>query len=143
MKVFISSEAKLPKELESYKFRIAPERLHHALYYASIVVSEGSTIASEAGVLGTPAIYINSNPMSYCQEQERYGMIYNTPESKKVLSFVDTILNLPREHFRIRREKMLAEKTDVTAYLFDYIHQHYGKEEAARQIVKPAAAVSK
>ena len=143
MKVFISSEAKLPKELEKYKFRIAPERLHHALHYASIVVSEGSTIASEAGVLGTPAIYINSNPMSYCQEQERYGMVFNTTDSKKVFSLVDSILDQPRDNFRIRRERMLAEKTDVTAYLFYYIYKHYGRSEIVRQPAKTPAAVTK
>ncbi|MCB0656580.1 MAG: DUF354 domain-containing protein [Saprospiraceae bacterium] len=128
MQVFISSEAKLPAQLEAYQFRLAPEQLHHALYHASLVISEGSTIASEAGVLGTPAIYINSNPMSYCQEQERYGLVYNTTNSEKVFAFLNEILDQDRKVFRDRRNKLIKDTVDVTAFLYAYINDHYRAE---------------
>lgn len=125
MKVFITSEANLSDELKPYLIKIAPEHLHHALSFAHIVVSEGATIASEAGVLGTPCIYINTIARSYCQDQEKYGTVYNTSESGKVFTLVDEILQQDREIFRERSKKLLTDKINVTQYLYDFIINRY------------------
>lgn len=126
-KVFISAEADLPPELEQHKIRLAPEQLHDALYYADIVVSEGTTIASEAGVLGTPAIYINSIARSYVQDQEKYGLVFNTCKSAEVFALVEQILSEDRSTFRQRKEQLLADKIDVTEFLYQFIMDHYVK----------------
>lgn len=125
MRVFITSEAQLPEDLMPFRIRIAPERLHHALYYASIVVSEGATIASEAGVLGTPTIYINTIARSYCIDQEDYGLVYNTSESDRVFAIVDEVLQQDRVEFRKRAQKLLADKVNVTEYLYEFIQERY------------------
>ncbi len=125
MKVFISSEAKLPAELEPFRFKIPPEWLHHAIAFAAIVVSEGATIASESGVLGTPAIYINSIARSYCQDQERYGLVFNTSDSVKVSGLVDEILSQDRAVFRQRRDQLLASKVNVTRWFYNFIKEKY------------------
>ena len=125
MKVFITSEAKLSPELEPYLIKIAPEKLHHALNFAEIVVSEGATVASEAGVLGTPCIYINSIARSYCQDLEHYGLVYNTNEPDKVFKLVETILSEDRAVFRERSNKMLSDKVNVTQFLHDFIIARY------------------
>lgn len=143
MKVFISSEAKLPAELEPYRFRIPPEWLHHAIHYAAIVVSEGATIASESGVLGTPAIYINSIARSYCQDQEKYGLVFNTSDSRKVSEWVDKLLQEDREVFRQRRDALLADKENVTRYLYHFIRNRYfkGAPAASRQSIEQSQPI--
>lgn len=128
MRVFITSEAELNPELQKFRFKIGPEKLHHALYYASIVVSEGATVASEAGVLGTPAVYINPIPISYCKDQEKYGLVFNTSESVKVNHLVDEILSQDRDSFRAKSTKMLNDKVNVTQYLYDFIIDKYFKK---------------
>ncbi|GJM31923.1 MAG: hypothetical protein DHS20C18_09240 [Saprospiraceae bacterium] len=125
MRVFITSEAALPPELLKYRIKIAPEKLHHALYYANIVVSEGATIASEAGVLGTPTVYINSIPRSYCQDQEKYGLVFNTNDSAKVFEHVETILQADRASFRENAKTLIQEKINVTRFLYDFIVNRY------------------
>ncbi len=125
MKVFITSEKELSPELQPYLIKIAPEKLHHALNYASIVVSEGATVASEAGVLGTPCIYINTIARSYCQDLERYGLVYNTSEAEKVFTLADEILEQDRAIFRQRSNKMLEDKINVTQFLHDFIMKRY------------------
>jgi predicted glycosyltransferase len=132
MKVFISSEKELSQELKQYQIKIAPEKLHHALAFAEIVVSEGATIASEAGVLGTPTIYINTIARSYCQDQERYGTVFNTSDSAKVFALVDEILKENREVFRQRSRQLLADKVNVTQFLYDFIQKNYAKAEAEK-----------
>lgn len=129
MKVFISSEAELPEHLQPFAYQVAPEKLHDALYYATIVVSEGATVASEAGVLGTPAIYINTIPISYCIDQENYGLVFNTTDSVKVFALIDEILQLDRSEFRRRRERLLNDKIDVNKFLLNFIQERYMKEK--------------
>lgn len=129
MKVFISSEAELPEHLRPFAYQVAPEKLHDALYYASIVVSEGATVASEAGVLGTPAIYINTIPISYCIDQENYGLVYNTTDSVRVFQLIEEILKLDRSEFRRRRERLLNDKIDVNKFLLNFIEERYMKEK--------------
>lgn len=137
MRVFITSEAELSEELQPYRFKIGPEKLHHALNYASIVVSEGATVASEAGILGTPAIYINPIPISYCKDQEKYGLVFNTSEPEKVLTLVDDILKQNRESFREKSKKLLADKVNVTQFLYDYILKKYVKDKIGKFICIP------
>ena len=57
-RVFITSEAELGKEFENYKIGVPPEKMHDLLYYAMMYIGEGATMATEAGILGTPSIYI-------------------------------------------------------------------------------------
>ncbi|MFN7116811.1 MAG: DUF354 domain-containing protein [Saprospiraceae bacterium] len=129
MKVFISAEGKLPPELEPYRIKIPPEKFHHALHYASIVISEGPTVASEAGVLGTPAIHISTYPMSYCLDQEKYGLVYNTSKPERVFTLVDEILQVTPEAYQERRQKLLQDKVNVTRYLYDFIVNRYLKNK--------------
>ncbi len=134
MKVFITSEKELSPELKHHQIKIAPEKIHHALAFADLVISEGATIASEAGVLGTPTIYINSIARSYCQDQEKYGLVYNTSDSDKVMTLVDNILKQDRESFRERSRHLLADKVNVTQFLYDFIQKNYVKQKAGKAI---------
>ncbi len=129
MKVLITSEAPLPPELRQYRIKIAPEKLHHALYYAHLVISEGATIASEAGVLGTPTVYINSIPRSYCQDQEKYGLVFNTSDSGAVFRHVENILQQDRDTFRKKAQQLLTDKINVTRYLYDFVMDRYFPQE--------------
>ena len=58
--VFITSEQKLDRELKKYKMQIPPEKLHSALYYASLYFGEGGTTAVEAALSGTPSLHVEA-----------------------------------------------------------------------------------
>ncbi|MBN1598351.1 MAG: DUF354 domain-containing protein [Bacteroidales bacterium] len=123
MRVFITSESKLSDDLKQYQILIPPERIHDALYYASIVISEGATIASESGVLGTTTFYVSSIRRSYCEDQERFGLVYNFQESKAALVKIIEILNdnnsLSKQSEA--RKELITEKIDVTAFLIWFV----------------------
>jgi uncharacterized protein len=132
-KVFITSEAKLDSELEKYKIKLSPEKLHDLLYYATLYIGEGATTASECAVLGTHAIYVNTLRLGYTDEEEKkYGLVYNlsTPKFIEEKAF-DTALSLLnnknlRQEGKKKREKLLGDKIDVTAFMVDFI-EHYRK----------------
>lgn len=123
-KVLITSEAKLPQAFERYKISIPPEKIHHLLYYATMYIGEGGTMASEAAVLGTPSIYINSIKLGYLMDQEKeYGLTYNFKNIETALPVIKKLLDSPnlKDDWMNKRAKMLDEKIDVTSWMVDFI----------------------
>ncbi len=123
-RVFISSEAPLPIDLKPYQIQIAPERMHHVLAYASLLYGESATMASESAVLGTPAIYLDNQGRGYTDEEEKkYGLVFNYSEShahqEESLQKALQLLTTPnlRAEWQQKRQKMLAETIDVTAFM--------------------------
>lgn len=118
--VFITSEADLGPDFEKYKVKISPEKLHDLLYYATLYIGEGGTTASEAAVLGTPAIYINTLKLGYTNEQEsKYDLVYNFSNENGVFEKAIELLKNPnlKEEGKKKREKLLEDKTDVTKFM--------------------------
>lgn len=127
MKVFITSERGVAEELKPYVLRMPPDKFHHVLNYATLVVSEGTTTAVEAGILGTPCVYISTFVDPNCQEMEQFGLVFNTSESGKVFAMVDNVLNEAREVYRERSKTFLGTKVNATRYYFDFIMNRYQK----------------
>src|SRR5690606_16083791 len=100
--------------------------MHHFLAFATLMVGESATMASEAAVLGTPAFYIADTGRGYTDELEaRYGLVHNYKLSSADLA-IEKIKELLRdEHLdigtKLKRERMLRERCDVTSWLLDYV----------------------
>lgn len=124
LKVFISSEARLPRELEKYKIKIPPELMHDALYHAHLYIGESGTMASESMVLGTRAIFFNVLGYDATQDQEKYGILSNysaSPQDQsaaihQALEIASTRYKELEEHQR-ETEFLLQEKINVTDFL--------------------------
>jgi uncharacterized protein len=126
-RVFISAENQLPPELEPYRIKLPPERMHDALAYAALFFGESATMASESAVLGTPAIYLDKHGRGYTDEEETYGLVFNfKPELKDqedaivrgvaLLSDPDTKAVMQKN-----RQAFLADKIDVTAFMVWFV----------------------
>ena len=119
-KVFISSESELPDSLKKYQISIPAERMHDALAFATLLISEGATMASECAILGTPAIYINSLEVGYCTEEEqKYNLVFNFRNSLGVLNKAIELVNTKdlSSKFRNHHKRLLIDKIDVTAFM--------------------------
>jgi len=125
-KVFIVAEEKQKKEFEKYKLKILPEKFHSLLNYAQLYIGEGGSTATEAAILGTPSIHISSTA-KYCGNFEdlhkNYKLIYTFSDDRQALEKAIEILEDPdsKRKWRQRRDKMLKEKIDVTAFMTDFI----------------------
>ncbi len=126
LRVYISSETYLPEELRRYEIQIPFELMHDALFYASIYVGEGATMASEAGILGTPSVYISTIRRCYNEDQERYGTVFNYTDfdeaQEKILSIIKD--ENAKKHSRKKRELLLADKINLTRFLVWYVSNY-------------------
>lgn len=129
-KVLISSEGGLPKEIKKYQVKIEPEKIHDLMYYATLYIGEGATMASEAAVLGIPSIYISSLQMGYTRELEKkYSLLYQTTDLNLVFNKIKELLknqNL-RQEWQKKRKKMLEEKIDVTNWMIGLV-ENFGRK---------------
>ena len=130
-KVFISSEAKLPEKLEKYRLPVPKSRIHDVIYHAKLLVTDTQTMTTEAGILGTPAIrcnkFVGKNDMgNFIELEKKYGLIYNyrDPEMaiKKALELV--MEDGLKEEWRKKREKLLKDKIDITAFMVWFIENY-------------------
>ena len=130
-RVFITSETPLPEEFDRYRIRISPEDIHDALAFATMLVSDSQTMTAEAAVLGTPAIRCNTfvGRISYLEELEhKYDLTYGflPREEEQMFNKVTEMLdrNDLQAEWQRKRERMLAEKVDLTAWMVDFVERY-------------------
>jgi predicted glycosyltransferase len=127
-KVFISSEEALKDEiLSDYVITIPPEMIHHALSYADFFITESGTMASEAAILNTPVVYVNSLPlMGYLKEEQSYGMLFHFVNSTGVVSKVNELMRLDniKQSFKNKNKNLLTDRIDPTQFLVWYIENY-------------------
>ncbi|MDD3872785.1 MAG: DUF354 domain-containing protein [Methanosarcina sp.] len=138
LKVFITSEAPLPQSLVPFQLHIDPYEMHDVLAFAHLFIGESATMASECACLGVPAIYIHDNDIRYTEEQEKkYGLVFNfSEEESKQEALISKALELAEqnstEEFKNRRDRMLTDKIDVSAFYLWFFINYPDSEKASR-----------
>jgi len=127
-KVFISSEGKLPTDLEGFRIRIPFYKMHDALYYSALLFGESATMASEAAVLGTPSIFIDNDGRGYTDEEEaKYKLVNNFNESEEgqeraLQKALEIIKDRDgKEKYRVMRNELLSNCIDTTRFMIDEV----------------------
>lgn len=123
-KVFISFEGEIDVDLEKYRIKIPPEKMHDALAYSSLFVGESGTMASECALLGVPTVYINSLPlMCYLKEEQEYGILKHFSKGSDVLPYIKSILNKQnlKKETENKRDRLVEGFINPTEFLVWFI----------------------
>jgi len=127
-KAYISSEAPLPNQLQRVAYTYDPSEIHNFMKTCKMVVGESATMASEAAVLGIPAIFISDTGRGYTTEQDkRYGLLkhYRLNQWEEVIQTIENWAPHDLyEEWQNKRWNMLGDKIDVTAWLVDLIENY-------------------
>lgn len=135
-RVFISAEGDFPDEFERYRFPLKPDRMHHALAFATLYVGEGATMASECAVLGTPSIFTGTGRWGYLKEQEEvFGLVSGFSGYDGVIDKIEELLNCDdlKSETKKKSKRLIQSKCDVTAFLVKFIEEW--PESYLREIV--------
>lgn len=122
-RVYVSAEGDVPQALRPHLLATPYELVHHVLAFARLVYSEGATMASEAAVLGTHALYVNVIKSGSTQEQgARFHLLYsyNDGEERYELAAekAEELLGDPELEAkgRAKQQVLLNEKVDINRY---------------------------
>ena len=140
-RIYITSERQLEQQFEQYRLHINPLDIHHVMAFATLYIGDSQSMAVEAAMLGVPSLrfndFVGAKKIGVMEELEHvYGLTYgiSSHEPEKLYAKVDELLNMPnlREVFQNRRQKMLRDKIDVTAFLTWFIENYPNSVEEAK-----------
>lgn len=130
-KIFITTERNIEPELQQYQLKISPEKIHSLMAFATMFLGDSQTMTSEAAVLGTPALKCNTfaGKLSVPNELENiYGLCYSflPNEFDKMIMKIKSLLEKENldEIWNKKRQVMLSDKIDVTAFLTWFIENY-------------------
>lgn len=139
-KVYISAEREIEPEFEKYKLCIVPNDIHHALYYAHLLIGDSQSMAVEAAMLGTPSIRFSdfAGRINVLEELEhKYGLTFGikTSEPDRLYAKIRELLSQDnlKEEWNRRRAKMLMDKIDVTAFMVWFIENYPGSVDVMQK----------
>ena len=127
-KVYISTTEHNPGgEFKKYELKIHPSEYIHFLSFCSLYIGEGTTTASEAGVLGVPWINIQKTTRGYLIDHEKnYKLGFRTDNVDK--AFKTAIEWIQKDDLKIgwqvKRDKLLNDKIDVSSFLIWFIENY-------------------
>lgn len=129
--ILITSERKLPTDLEKYIIDIKKSDITHYLYFAKMFIGDSTTMCTEAAILGTPSIEFDEyfyEIEQMIELQDKYKLIYcfKTDENKKMYSKIKELLNTPnlQDIFNTRKDIFLKDMVDVSAFLVWIFENH-------------------
>lgn len=129
MAVFVSSEKELPEELKTYKLPTPAAQIHSVLSYADLYLGDSQTMATEAALLGTPAIRSNSfvgehDMTNFIILEKKYGLLRNVAKYEDVLALVKDFAEHSRKQEWLEKQKRYNEQTgDCNRIITDIIEK--------------------
>lgn len=130
-RIFISTENEIDPELKEFQIPLSTEKIHSLMYFASMYIGDSQTMTTEAAMLGTPALKLNTfaGKLSVPNEIEKKYQLcfsYQPFEFEKLVTKVKEILSMPdlKKEWRIRRDRILADKIDLTSFLVWFIENY-------------------
>lgn len=127
MNVYISSEKELPDVLSKYKLPTPAAAIHSVLAEADLYLGDSQTMASEAALLGTPAIRSNSfvgeNDMSnFKMLENKYGLLRNIASYEDVLKVLaDFASHSKKSEWIEKKDSYYKAIGDINKEITDYL----------------------
>lgn len=119
--VFISAEGEVPADLSAFRLDIAPEDVHQFLAFADLYVGDSGTMSTEAAMLGTPAIRVNTlvgadDENVFQALDDQYGLLRSYADEERAVRAVERTVEfeVDRVDWQQRRERLVADQPDVT-----------------------------
>lgn len=125
--VVISSESPLPLEYRSYTFKGLAHHLHHLIAECDLFIGDSPTMASEACMLGCPALYCSTIKCGNMQMLDtRYHLLKQVyPLNWSTLNqAIDAHLKVDTHIWQSRHQHLLSTTIDVAHFVTQCIDQY-------------------
>lgn len=148
-RILISSERRLPDDLEKYRIQCPANLMPYILDQCDLVIGDSQTMTAEAAVLGTPAIRINDfvGKLGYLKElEDTYGLSYGfKPEQQE--AFLNQISELAgdsgsRNRHKTRRDALIRNSIDPTDFFVRILTRTIDARSKESRTTEPLSATT-
>ena len=129
--VKILTEGESEPFLEKYLLDIMPSEIHNYLSKVTLLISDSQSMSMEAAMLGIPSVRFSdfAGRIGVLEELENnYKLTFGikTEDQEKLFNKLDELLKMDnlQETFENRRQNMLKDKIDVTAFFVWLINNY-------------------
>lgn len=126
-RVIIFSETNHWQTITDYHMKIDPKDMHDILSFAKLYIGEGASMASEAAILGVPAIYVSNTKRGYLDELEKkYDLVYTITDREKALDKVKYLFQEKylSEKWKKKKDDMIKDKIDPVEFMIEIIEKN-------------------
>jgi predicted glycosyltransferase len=139
-RVFVTAEGPFPDALRSHRLDAPPEAIHSVLAGARVYLGEGATMATEAGLLGTPSVYVSTlvGTMGNFEVLRAEGLVLSYREAAPAVGRAVELMRdgAAKAAWRARADAFAATHVDVPAF----VRQQLMEVEGAGRLSRFAAA---
>lgn len=126
--VIISSEGNLPNEFRKYLYRGDPFKIHTLIQYSSLFIGESGSMATEAAVLGTTAIMVNSSAKYFgvFEYISKFGNLHYYDQENEAIEKIEDLLSsndFKKSSIRNAREYM-RQNINLTDFMVWFIENY-------------------
>jgi uncharacterized protein len=127
----VSSEDEAEGMLSTSPFlRAQPDSLAHVLAAASLVVTDGASVAEEAAILGTHAVWISDfvgerGYLNMLCDEYRAITMFRPNDADRAIAWIESAVrdvNGTRKRAEEVREAILADHVDLVEWYADFVH---------------------
>ncbi len=123
--IIISSEGILPEELRKYLYKGEPDQIHTILKHASIFISESGSMATEAAVLGTPSVIVNSGAKYFgvFEYFSKFGNLFYYDEEPDAITKITKLLHTPelKDKSMINADNYINHTINLTDFMVWFV----------------------
>lgn len=125
-RVFISSEKDLDDYFSPFLLPTNISEIHSVIREASFFIGESGTMSTEACILGTPAVFVNSLDAGVFQEEVAYGLLYSYRNDDNLLHKVKELIETQgiKEEHQKRAERLHTEKINISDFLVWFVENY-------------------
>ncbi len=129
-KVFISTEARVPEEINDRVLKIPKSRIHDVIYYSKLIIADTGTMVTEAACLGTPAIMLHSGVNrfgNFAELENDYGLIFRYDQGcDLVIEKAVELLKMPnlKAKWYHNKKRLLNNKIDIATFMVWFLENY-------------------
>lgn len=119
-RVLLSVEGEVDSEFAPFVTNFPPEMIHDLLAFATLYIGEGGTMATDAALLGTPSIFVNTIIAgNWVHLHNHYELLYFYANGREAMDKARELLAMPnlKAVWAQRRSKLLSEKINLTPWI--------------------------
>ncbi len=124
-KLYISSEKPLPKELEHFRLKIPPAKIHSFLSICDMVIGESGAMTNEAAYLGIPNVLVVDADLNVHKKYCELGLKFHFHEiNDEFFGKIEEILKnieYVKKDFKVRSKKYINHSIDLTEYIIEIV----------------------